>query len=341
MTIKAWLQSSSSDVGKQQKNKSLLKKFWTFCIDTQVDFFPLSLMQLMRYAVWLPQNGIGSWDSATNYINAICQLNLKMQQPDPMTDPDSWELLRKRYKEEITVVPKSDKKIRIYLAQYEALALDALDDMSNHRVDEMASDALMMFTAVRVGHIAPKATKRPDHILRWEHVQLQPLGSTISTCTQVFLHVQSTKVRGKTSYNAWWTAFGKITDPALSHLCPLRWFVLHYIRNFQNNPAAKPTDPIFKTHRGKMLNRTAYTSALKVRLQRSCVNKLNMPDYNVNNNSGISWRKASLSQLVGKIADSRAANFADHRSIETTRNSYAEDSISARAGLSDIITAFK
>jgi hypothetical protein len=66
-----------------------------------------------------------------------------------------------------------------------------------------------------------------------------------------------------------------------------------------------------------------------------------MPDYNVNNNSGISWRKASLSQLVGKIADSRAANFADHRFIETTRNSYAEDSISARAGLSDIITAFK
>ena len=172
MTITTWLQSSSSDGGKQQKNKSLLKKFWTFCIDTNVDFFPLSLMQLMRYAVWLPHNDIGSWDSATNYINAICQLNLKMQQPDPMTDPASWELLRKRYKEEIYVVPKSAKKIRIYLAQYEALFMDALDIMTNHRVDEMACDALMMFTVVRVGHIAPKATKRPDHILRWEHVQL-------------------------------------------------------------------------------------------------------------------------------------------------------------------------
>ena len=153
--------------------------------------------------------------------------------------------------------------------------------------------------------------------------------------------MQSTKVRGKTTYDAWWTAFGKITDPALSHLCPLRWFVLHFIRNFQNDPAAKPSDPIFKTQRGKMLNRTAYTLAMKARLQRSCVNKLNMPDYNVHNNSGISWRKASLSQLLGKIADSRAANFADHKSIETTRNSYAEDSISERAGLSDIIAAFK
>ena len=90
-----------------------------------------------------------------------------------------------------------------------------------------------------------------------------------------------------------------------------------------------------------MLNRTAYTSALKARLQRSCVNKLNMPDYNVNNNSGISWRKASLNQLVGKIADSRATNFADHKSIETTRNSYTKESISERAGLSDIIAAFK
>ena len=90
-----------------------------------------------------------------------------------------------------------------------------------------------------------------------------------------------------------------------------------------------------------MLKRIAYTAALKVRLQRSCVNKLDMPDYNVHNNSGISWRKASLSQLVGKIADSKADNFADHRSIEKTRNSYAEDSISERAGLSDIIAAFK
>ena len=79
-----------------------------------------------------------------------------------MTDPASWELLRKRYKEEIFVVPKSAKKFHIYLAQYEALCMDALDDMTDHRVDEMASDALMMFTAVRVGHIAPKATKRPE-----------------------------------------------------------------------------------------------------------------------------------------------------------------------------------
>ena len=99
------------------------------------------------------------------------------------------------------------------------------------------------------------------------------------------------------------------------------------------DPAAKPSDPIVKTQRGKMLNRTAYTSALKAWLQRSC--------YNVHNNSGISWRKVSLSQLLGKIADSRAANFADHKSIETTRNSYVEDNISERVGLSDIIAAVK
>jgi hypothetical protein len=336
--MKSWLQGNSKDGNKLSKQKSLLKKYWTFCLETQVDFFPLSFMQMGRYAIWLSQNDIGSWDSATNYINAIWQLNLKMQQPDPMSEPDAWDLLRKRYKAEVIVVQKSEPKTRIYLAQYEALALDALDDLTDYRIEEMASDALMMFTAVRVGHIAPKATKRPDHVLRWEHVVFKP---SIDNCQQIFLHVPSTKVRGTTVYKPWWTAFGRVEDEGLFHLCPLRWFVLHYEKNFLGNNAAQASDPVFKTNRGRMLNRTAYTAALKSRLQRSSDSKLNAPDYNVNNNSGISWRTAALSQLVGKIADSRAANFADHRSIETTRGFYAEDSISERAALSNIIAAFK
>ena len=187
--MKSWLQGNSKDGNKLSKQKSLLKKYWTFCLETQVDFFPLSFMQMGRYAIWLSQNDIGSWDSATNYINAIWQLNLKMQQPDPMSEPDAWDLLRKRYKAEVVVVQKSEPKTRIYLAQYEALALDALDDLTDYRIDEMASDALMMFTAVRVGHIAPKATKRPDHVLRWEHVVFKP---SIDDCQQIFLHVPST-----------------------------------------------------------------------------------------------------------------------------------------------------
>jgi hypothetical protein len=77
-------------------------------------------------------------------------------------------------------------------------------------------------------------------------------------------------------------------------LCPLRWCVIHYKKNFLGNNAAPASDPVFKTNRGRMLNHTAYTVALKTRLQRSSDSKLDAPDYNVNNNSGISWRNATL-----------------------------------------------
>ena len=89
-----------------------------------------------------------------------------------------------------------------------------------------------------------------------------------------------------------------------------------------------------------MLNRTAYTKELKIRLTRSVKKFLCQPHFNCDNYSGISWRKATLSLLVGKIADSRAANFADHADIETTRKHYATDSIADRDALSNIIGGF-
>ena len=174
-----------------------------------------------------------------------------------------------------------------------------------------------MFTAVRVGHIAPKATKRPNHVLRWEHVVFKP---SIDDCQQIFLHVPSTKVRGTTVYKPWWTAFGRVEDEGLFHLCPLRWFVLHYKKNFLGNNAAQASDPVFKTNRGRMLNRTAYTAALKSRLQRSSDSKLNAPDYNVNNNGGISWRKAArrTSRITG--ASKRLAVSAPKTAFRSARH---------------------
>jgi len=40
-TLVEWLHGYSADKKQQIKNKSLLKKYFTFCIDTKVDFFPL------------------------------------------------------------------------------------------------------------------------------------------------------------------------------------------------------------------------------------------------------------------------------------------------------------
>ena len=115
----------------------------------------------------------------------------------------------------------------IHLQQFEALSLDALDHVSPRRIELMAQDALHMFTAVRVGHTAPKVASRPEHLLRWEHVRFMPLGITsLDDCTEIFLHVQSTKTLKKITNTSWWTAFGKLTDGSLQHLCPVRWFIL-------------------------------------------------------------------------------------------------------------------
>ena len=123
-------------------------------------------------------------------------------------------------------------------------------------------------------------------------------------------------------------------------MCPVRWFILHYKLNYMQNENAMPTDTVFKTKKGQPLNRTTYTKELRVRLQRSIHEQLHQPDYDVKSHSGISWRKALLSQLVGYISDSHAANHADHKDIETTRSHYAKDTVSQRAKNSRVIASY-
>jgi hypothetical protein len=340
--ILSFMLDASDDVSKQQKSKSLLKKYWTFCLDTQVTkIFPLTFIQMCRYTIWLSQNNIGSWESGQTYLNAIRQLAIALHQPDPVNDEEAWDVLRKRYKERITVSVKSTEKVAIHLQQYEALTLDAIRYSSPRRIELMAQDCLHMFTAIRVGHTAPKVASRPKHVLNWEHIKFMPDDiDDLDDCTEIFIHIVSTKVRQKNAKDDWWTSFGKLDDTTILHMCPVRWFIMHYKINYLQNEDALPTDTVFKTKKGKPLNRTTYTKELRERLQRSIREQLHQPDYEVKSHSGISWRKASLAQLVGYISDSRAANHADHADIETTRSHYAKDTVSQRAANSRVIGSY-
>ena len=162
----SFMLDESDDVSAQQKTKSLLKKYWTFCLDTHVtDIFPLTFIQMCRYTIWLSRNGIGSWESGQTYLNAIRQLAIAMHQPDPVDDDDAWNILRKRYKQRIPTTTTCSKKVAIHLQQYEALTLDAIRYNSPRRIELMAQDCLNMFTALRIGHTAPKVASRPTHIL--------------------------------------------------------------------------------------------------------------------------------------------------------------------------------
>ena len=122
-------------------------------------------------------------------------------------------------------------------------------------------------------------------------------------------------------------------------VCPTRWLCLHFKTNYLGRAGSTPNDPIFTTARGAMLNRTAYQKELQTRLLRAVTTHLPQAGFDVRHYTGISWRKATASGLLGKVADSKVANAMDHQNIETTRRSYAEDTIEERADVTSLVGA--
>ena len=327
--LAAWL-AGPSDVDKRAKTKSLLKKYFTFCVDTNAAVFPLTIVTLMRYVIWLPQHGIhAGWNVVNNYTGAICTLNKRLGRGDPRDDNlELWDEVRKRFGDEVQVVRNHKVKLHIPAGFLECLALDTLALPSSRRTEHMSCDSIMFFAGVRVGHFAPKATTRAKHVLRWQHVVFLP---SVADCTIIFFRVQTTKTRQGTVLRPYWTAVGRQLDSPL--VCPVVWTVRHYRDNYLGRPGALPTDPIFSTARGAMLGRTTYQKELQTRLLRAVTTYLPQAGFDVRHYTGISWRKATASGLLGRTADSKVANAMDHQSIETTRRSYAEDTIEERAAV--------
>ena len=333
--LASWL-AGPSDVDKRSKFRSLLKKYFTFCVDTNVPVFPLTLVQLMCYVIWLPKHDIlGGWSVVTNYTGAICTLNKRLGHGDPRDDnPALWEEVRKRFADEVQVIRNHKVKLLVSPGYLEALALDTLTSPSPRRTEHMACDSVMYFGGVRVGHFAPKATKRAKHVLRWKHLVFMPC---VEDCKVVFIRVQTSKTRQGTELRPYWTAVGRQLNSPL--VCPTRWLCLHFKTNYLGRAGSTPNDPIFTTARGDMLNRTAYQKELQTRLLRAVTTHLPQAGFDVRHYTGISWRKATASGLLGKVADSKVANAMDHQNIETTRRSYAEDTIEERANVTSLAGA--
>ena len=54
------------------QRQTYLRKYYHFCANTGTKVFPITLLNLCRYAVWLPQNNIKSgWEGVKNYIGAV------------------------------------------------------------------------------------------------------------------------------------------------------------------------------------------------------------------------------------------------------------------------------
>eukprot|EP01052_Picozoa_sp_SAG31_P023299 SAG31_NODE_1913_length_6933_cov_9.849722_2_plen_348_part_00 len=323
------------DPKKRSQARSYLRKYLLFCIDTKVSPFPLTLMQLMRFAVWLPRNGINSgWPGIKNYTGAVVRYNQVHGNPDPReSDPALWDLLRVRFRIHVQVKQSQTVKLPIRQSHVQALALRALSLASPQATADMASDALCNFSALRVGHFSPESAADLRHVLKWEDLYFYP---DMERCEAILIHLDSTKSRHVKECKPTWTAVGKVTSVPL--VCPVRWMLQHYRCNY----ADTPSDPVFcKTGTSTPITRSVYTSRLRERLSLAASEFLPGYTFDSSSVSGISWRKAGISALSRQAAKERlhilnVADFADHKDLKTSR-SYIVDSLQDRAGYSDLI----
>jgi hypothetical protein len=324
--VLGWL-DGPSDLQKKGKQRTYRKKYVQFCVNTKVQPFPLSIDQLLRFTAWLPENDIdGGWDSARNYIGAAVKL---CSFTDPRQDNSSlWEQLRVAYNREVQVVRKNARKLAIRAAHLEALCLQAISDGTNSAIAAAACDTTMFFSAVRVGHVAPKSSQRLQRVIKWEEVLFYP---SVDNCEYVFFHVPTTKTRQGNVLKPWFTAYGRVVDNP--SICPVRWMVKHLKANYAGDSSA----PLFAGARGPVLTRHAFTKQLRARLVRAVDTHLNVDHFDIRHYSGISFRKGGITALSVAAAIHQVADFADHQSVETSRKGYIQDAVQARAGYTTLI----
>jgi hypothetical protein len=284
--------------------------------------------------VWLPKNGINSgWPGVKNYVGALASFNIAHGGKDPREEnPELWSVVRKRFKQNIQVVRTHKKKFAIKGSYIYALCMLAVDDLTDAAVAAAASDSLMHYSAVRVGHVSPKTKASLDHVLCWHHLEFFP---SVASCQYIFIHVPSTKSRPGTELRPFWTAVGQVTSAPLT--CPVRWMSLHFERNFRGDPTA----PIFVGRDGLSIGRTSFQQALQLRLELAVRSYLPEHGFDVRHFTGISFRKGGITALSRaaaehKILVNQVADFADHQDIQTTRR-YDEASVASRATFSDVI----
>ena len=311
-----------------------MNKYYRFCAHTGLSVLPLTLINFCRYVKWLPLNGIRSgWPGVKNYVGALAQFNLALGGRDPRDEnPELWSLLRKRFKQNTQIVRNHKLKYAIRGGHIQALCLLACERGTPADVAHAACDTLMQFSAVRVGHVAPKDKRSLKHVLCWHHLEFLP---SIDDCQFVFIYVESTKSRPGSELKPFWTAIGRVTS--CEFICPVRWLVKHFMLNYNGDPAA----PLFSGPRGGPLTRATYQSQLQTRLSLAMHRFIPGTAFDVRHYTGISFRKGGITALSRAAAANRllmhhVADFADHRDISTTRR-YDEETIASRAGFSGMI----
>lgn len=316
-------------VGSDSKVRSKRLKYVAFCNEVgALPLLPTKPANLLRFALWLPANGIRSgWRGAMAYITEVVNWNKQVGFDDPRESIEFyWAQFRASFKRLVTAEHRS-VKLPIRPAMLEAMALEAnLCDETDLR--DIALYMLLFYTGLRIGHCAVPSLAAAEHALRFEDLHFQP---SFACCERVLLCVRSTKTRMRASGLPFWTAIER--QDALP-FCPVALLQAHYMLAWRGRPA----DFLFSSAAGRPLLRTAFTATLHRRLAESAY-RLPGAALDLSKYSGVSFRKGCLSTLGAlNVPAHRLADHADHADVASSRI-YTVDTVGERAANSVLIAS--
>ena len=321
------------------------KKYIQFCVAEHTEalpllpIFPMRLASLLRYAWWLQDHGVkGGMASIRNYTGAAIVWSQTTGHGDPKeTEPWIWRRFTQQAPKFIRVFNGSQAKLPVQpeylrlMTVHTQFNLTSVDD-----VRELLAYSILIFTGIRVGHLLPKdSSKRArQHLLDWNNVKFEP---SFDEANVVVFLLDSTKVRSAAKKDPWWTAVG--TCDAVPMLCPVMlmkiWFQMtHTGRQEDNSQYLLATTP-----QGAPLTRAAFTRRFRARMaQIAPVLGFETGAFEVNNYSGISFRKGAFSALAPHVQPHTLMKSADHKNLKTTVQHYLSDTIQQRAGNTALIS---
>ena len=343
--LREWiLKTDTAGKPLSKKQSSHDNKYYRFAIANHTTTEPLlpigenfDLRTLMCYAIYCSEHGVkGGWKSVKNYVGSAVKMAARLGIHDPRAESAMSEIWWNQFLTAFNQKVKAQHavKLKIQPAHHQAMAIDMDPDNKPQDLRDSAMYAFLMYFACRVGHVAPKSSKDPKHVLRFEDLYFMP---NFDNPTTVFARMASTKTRGVNMDTPTWQAVAALKpakDSGIDYekMCPVRTLKKYVQATYKGNPAA----PIFQRvgAPGKPIGRTEFTDTLKARLMIAARHLSGPVDVRLY--SGISWRKGGLSALAGGVRLNHLADHADHKDVKSSR-SYTAQTIEERAQHAHVI----
>jgi integrase len=335
-----WLMADQLDPERSVSISSLRVKFLRFMFDQLqhgtdlFPCFPVKLATIMAYALWMNEHGINGFSSIAVYISALISWSRERGFENP-TDLSAqhvaaWDKFKRRFKTDVTVHARREKKLRIQAGMLEALAL--LTDLNDYQsVMFQTAFVLLYFGGMRVGHVAAKRATLARHCVTW--------GDVIADANGVFLWLHGTKTRPINADDGVWQTVAARPQghPALDPIRLLqRWFDL----GAAAGGAIDPLQPLFHAKGKPMLplSRLEFTNSLRAKLTAAFRLLPDTDGITMDRFSGVSFRKATNSALWGRIPRHRIAEHVAHADPSAGAR-YGQDTLAERAQNTHVIAS--